>query len=150
MITRETREGWPLLSVETEAHGESRSTHERGPSLVGSLGSLCRTRDFWPALDAQIGPVQNIFFFLTKETREGWPLLFVETEEYTHMKGVLPWLVYWARFCVGTRDYYPALAALIGLVQIIFFLAAHYFNAFVPQAGQAVLLGRLSPNICLW
>jgi hypothetical protein len=38
------------------------------------------TRDFCPALDAQIGPVQNIFFFLTRETREGWTLLSVETE----------------------------------------------------------------------
>jgi hypothetical protein len=36
---RETREGWPLLTVETEANGDSKSTNEKGPSLVGSLGS---------------------------------------------------------------------------------------------------------------
>ncbi len=37
---RDTREGWPLLTVETEANGESKSTNESGPpSLVGSLGS---------------------------------------------------------------------------------------------------------------
>ena len=29
--TRETREGWPLLTVETEVNGDSRSTNERGP-----------------------------------------------------------------------------------------------------------------------
>jgi hypothetical protein len=41
--TRETREGWPLLSVENEVNGDSKSTNERGPSLVGSpLGSSCR------------------------------------------------------------------------------------------------------------
>ncbi len=29
---RETREGWPLLTVETEVNGDSKSTNERGPS----------------------------------------------------------------------------------------------------------------------
>jgi hypothetical protein len=35
-----TREGWPLLTVETEPVGDSISTHKRGPSF-GLLGSLC-------------------------------------------------------------------------------------------------------------
>jgi len=35
---RETREGWPLLTVETEVNGDSESTNERGPSLVDPLG----------------------------------------------------------------------------------------------------------------
>ncbi len=33
--TRENREGRPLLTVETEVNGDSKSTNERGPSLVG-------------------------------------------------------------------------------------------------------------------
>jgi hypothetical protein len=37
---REIREGWPLLTVDTEAIGVSRSTYERGPSLVGSFVGL--------------------------------------------------------------------------------------------------------------
>jgi hypothetical protein len=54
--------GWPLLTVENEALGigDSKSTNERGPSLVGSLGPS------WPAqeiLAALVGPVQSIFFF---------------------------------------------------------------------------------------
>jgi hypothetical protein len=69
-----------------------------------------------------------------------------------HMKGVLPWLFRWA--CrAGSRDFCPALAALVSLVQNIFFLAVHYFTSFVPipkQAGQAVVPGRLYLNICLW
>ncbi len=32
------RDGWPLLTDETEENGDSKSTNERGPSLVGSLG----------------------------------------------------------------------------------------------------------------
>jgi hypothetical protein len=40
-VARETREGWPPLTVETEANGDSRSTFKRGPSLVGSLSSSC-------------------------------------------------------------------------------------------------------------
>ncbi len=67
------------------------------------------------------------------------------------MKEVLPWLVRWA--CqAGTRDLYPALAALVSPVKNICFLIVHYFNLCVPiaqQPGQAVVQGRLSLNECL-
>jgi hypothetical protein len=47
-----------------------------------------------------------------RETREGWPLLTVETEAngdlWSQMKGILPWLVIWA--VVPVQE--PALAAL--------------------------------------
>jgi hypothetical protein len=56
--TRETREGWPLLTVETEVNGDLKSANERGPSLVGSLGL---SRDFCSALAALVGLLQNIF-----------------------------------------------------------------------------------------
>jgi hypothetical protein len=67
-----------------------------------------------------------------------------------HMKGVLPWLVHWAR-CAGTMDFCPALSALVSLVQNIIFLTAHLFILLVPidqQPGQVVELGRLT--LCLW
>jgi hypothetical protein len=74
----------------------------------------------------------------------------VETEvngdtKSTKMKGVLSWLSCWA--CrAGTRDFCPALAALVGPVQTIF-----YSPVPIPQqAGQAVVEGRLSLNMCLW
>ncbi len=41
-ISRETREGRPLLTVETKVNGESKSTNERVPSSVGSLCLACR------------------------------------------------------------------------------------------------------------
>jgi hypothetical protein len=68
------------------------------------------------------------------------------------MKGVLPWLVCWAR-CAGTRDFCPAMAALVGVVQNIFFYQGALFTSFVPiaqQAGQGVVPRRLSLNMCLW
>jgi hypothetical protein len=34
VLLRENREGWRPLTVETEANGDSRSTYERGTSLV--------------------------------------------------------------------------------------------------------------------
>ncbi len=40
-MIRETREGWPLLTVETEVNGDSKSANERDPSMVGSLGLSC-------------------------------------------------------------------------------------------------------------
>ena len=70
-----------------------------------------------------------------RETREGWPLLTVETEvngdsKSSNERGGLPWLVCWT--CVaGTRDFCSALAALGSPVQNIFFLTVHYFNSFV-------------------
>jgi hypothetical protein len=61
-LTRETRQGRPLFTVETEANGDSRSTYERNPSLVGSLGSLCRYKRFLSCLGFSSRPstVQNI------------------------------------------------------------------------------------------
>jgi hypothetical protein len=38
VMTRETREGWPLLTVETGVNVDSKRTNERDPSLDGSLG----------------------------------------------------------------------------------------------------------------
>ncbi len=67
------------------------------------------------------------------------------------MKGVLSWLV--RRACrAGTRVFCSVLAALVGLIQNIFFLAVHYFDSFVSiarQAGQEVVLGRLSLSMYL-
>jgi hypothetical protein len=69
------------------------------------------------------------------------------------MKGVLLWLVHGA--CrAGTRDFCPALAALVVPVQNIFSLTKTllYFISFVPiaqQPGQAVVPGRLSVGMCL-
>ncbi len=36
VTARETREGWPMLIVETEVNGDSKSTNIRVTSLVGS------------------------------------------------------------------------------------------------------------------
>jgi hypothetical protein len=67
------------------------------------------------------------------------------------MKDVLRWLDCWARRA-GTRDFYPALAALVSPVQNMFFLTVHYFNfcvSIAQQPGQAVVQGRLSLSACV-
>jgi hypothetical protein len=43
---RNTREGWPLLTAETDVNGDSKRTNERGSSLVGSLGCRAGTGVF--------------------------------------------------------------------------------------------------------
>ncbi len=43
-------------------NGESKSTNERGPSLVGRWPFRAGTRDCCPALAALVRPVQDIFF----------------------------------------------------------------------------------------
>ncbi len=58
---RETREGWPLLTVETEVKGASKKTNERGPFLAGSLDLSCWHKRFCSALAALVDLVQNIF-----------------------------------------------------------------------------------------
>ncbi len=59
------RGGWPLLTVETKTTGDSRSTYEGAPSIIGSLGLLCQYKIFLSchALASLLGPVQ-IFVFL--------------------------------------------------------------------------------------
>jgi hypothetical protein len=50
-----------MLTVETGVNalnGNSKSTNERGPSLVGSLGSSCR----YKRLGCSVSPVQIIYF----------------------------------------------------------------------------------------
>jgi hypothetical protein len=58
-MTRETRDGWPVLTVETEVNGDSRSTNDL--SFVGSLGLLCRYKKILFCFAALVGPVH---FFL--------------------------------------------------------------------------------------
>jgi hypothetical protein len=67
------------------------------------------------------------------------------------MKGVLPWLVRWI-CCAGTSDFCPVLAALVGPVENISFPPRTVFQLIChrQQAGQAVVLGRLSLSMCLW
>ncbi len=48
----------PANTVEIEANGDSKSTNERGPSMVGS----CQIRDFCSALAAPVGTVEKKFF----------------------------------------------------------------------------------------
>ncbi len=50
--TRDTREGWPLPSVETKTNGDSMSTvhMKRGPSLIVSLGLSCQYKRFLSCL----------------------------------------------------------------------------------------------------
>ncbi len=64
------------------------------------------------------------------ETLKRWPLPTVETESKgDSRKGVLPWLVRRASRA-GTRDFCPALAALVGPI-------VHYFTSLVPIAQPA-------------
>jgi hypothetical protein len=86
---RETREGWPLLTVEIEVNGDPKSTNERGLSLGWFV---------WLVV-----PVQEIF--------------------------VLPWLLYSRP---RTKYFFPHRTLLQSFVPI------------AQQAGQAVMLGRLS------
>jgi hypothetical protein len=92
-----------------------------------------------------------ITFDLAKETREGWPLLTVETDMHgdskiTNERG--PSLAFFRR--AGTIDFFHALAALVSPVENIIFLDAHFFTLLVSiahQTGQAGVLGHLS--LCL-
>ncbi len=55
-----------MLTVEIDVIVESKRTNERGSFMVGSLCLSSCTRDFYSALAALVGPLQNIFF-LTRE-----------------------------------------------------------------------------------
>ncbi len=79
-------------------------------------------------------------------TREGWPLLTVETEN-----AFLGWFV--GLSCRYKRFLFCLACLLVSPVQNILFLTAHFFTICVPnaqQTGQAVVPGRLPLNMCLW
>ena len=80
--------------------------------------------------------------------REGWPLLTVETyvgTQRVHTKGVLPWFVRRARRA-GTRDLYPALAALVSPVKKILFSSPYTVSIYVSPSPWA----QSCRDACLW
>jgi hypothetical protein len=62
VLTSETREGWPLLTVETEVNGDSKRTTEKAPSLGGSLGFSSRYKRFLFCLGCSIRSSTKYFF----------------------------------------------------------------------------------------
>ncbi len=78
------RDGWPLLPVESEANGVSRSTYERAPFLIGLFNSACRYKRFLSCLGCSTvySSVQNIFssshnfslFVSPSPSKPGWQL----------------------------------------------------------------------------
>jgi hypothetical protein len=75
----ETTEGWPLLTVETGANGDSWRTDERAPVSVGLLGSSFRYNRFLsPCLGCSGQPSTKYFslsahyftFFVTQLSRQ--------------------------------------------------------------------------------
>jgi hypothetical protein len=60
--TTEAREGWFLLSAETEMNGRSKSTNENGLSWLFRWTRRTGTRDFYLALAALVSPAQTSFF----------------------------------------------------------------------------------------
>ncbi len=45
--TRVTREGWPLLTVETEVNGDSKGTNQRGPSSGWFFGLVVAVQEIF-------------------------------------------------------------------------------------------------------
>ncbi len=60
-VSRETREGWSLLTVETGVNGDSKNPQWNESFLFGLSGLSCRYKRFFLPLVALVGPVQNIF-----------------------------------------------------------------------------------------
>ncbi len=52
LTQRDYRKGWPLLTVETEVNGESKSTNERVLPRLVRWACRAGTRNFCPALAA--------------------------------------------------------------------------------------------------
>jgi hypothetical protein len=61
--------GWPLLTVDTEVNGDSKSTHEGVLPWLDCWACRAGTRDNCPALAALVGPVpRKIFLAYTIST----------------------------------------------------------------------------------
>jgi hypothetical protein len=98
--TRETREGWPLLL--TEANGDSWSTNERVPSLVGTLGLLCRYNRFFTSPSNLVGsragsPVSGVEWGWRRIQRRDHDHM-----DFFHYSSEVP--VHWDRYTRVTPD----------------------------------------------
>jgi hypothetical protein len=100
---REKREGWTLLTVETKVNGDSKSTNERGSSLVGSLGLSRRYKRFLFCLGCS-SLSSTKYFFLTVHLCIN---LFVLTAQQAGKAAVLgrlslvvSWLLFWSKFMI--------------------------------------------------
>ncbi len=88
----------------------------------------------------------------SRETREEWPQLTVETEvngdsKRVQIKGVLPWLACWA--CrAGTRDFCPAFAVLVAQYKI-FFPNRTLFPFICPHRSATWAGSRAGSPTCL-
>jgi hypothetical protein len=62
------------------------------------------------------------------------------------MKGVIPWLIRWARRA-GTIDFYPALAALVSPVKNIFFSHRTLLQFKCPHRPATLASSRAGPPV---
>jgi hypothetical protein len=85
-------------------------------------------------------------FVSNRETREGWPLLTVETGANGDLWTTNGWPI---GLVVLVRDFYPALATLVSQVKKIPHRTLFHFIC-PHRPGQAVVPCRLSLNMCLW
>ncbi len=86
------------------------------------------------------GPV----WYVPRETWEGGPCWLANGDLWSTNEGVLPWLVRWA-LRASTRDFYPALAALVSPVQTMRIWAC------VAWAHELLLYVHMSLcGMCLW
>ncbi len=67
-------------------------------------------------------------------------------KEYKWKGSFLSWLVCWVR-CAGTRDFCPALVAVVGPVQNKFFLSVHSFSQLSRQSSWVTCL-LISASVC--
>ncbi len=89
----------PLLTVETEANEDSKSTNERGPALVASLVLSCRYKRFSFCLGCSRRPSTKYFFphrtsfqFLCPHRPASWAgsRAGSPVSQYMHCKGTIP------------------------------------------------------------
>ncbi len=90
----------------------------------------------------------------TRETGEGWPLLTVETWGSKGTNKRAPsWLDCWAFRAMVQEMFFLPWLLLSAKYKIVFFSRYHIsinLSPFDQQARQAVVLGRLSLNMCRW
>jgi hypothetical protein len=56
-----SREGWPMLTVETEAKKRIQGVHMKGVLPYWFIGLVVLVQDSCPALAVLVSPIQNVF-----------------------------------------------------------------------------------------
>jgi hypothetical protein len=138
--------GWPLLTVETEANGDSRSTHEMDPFLGWFAGLVvaiykrflsCLGCSSWPSTK-YVFPRHTLFYYICLHCPASWAISYAASPVFF---SIYIWYLQWA-FCFIIQYVLctPLFQDLVGIKTVLLVLLHNVAAHNVTVAGRVCYL----------